>query len=398
MKSLRFLDRQTGYSLTAVATLLAMLVPGLVPAFASAAQVTTRSVTLSSATANASGVTYEVKFTAVGAAAGFVLDFCNDSPVPGQTCTKPTGFSTAGVGTSTGSTTVAAANTNRSVVVTKAITGSENVDVVLTGIHNPTDATTAEANEGFYARIITYSDMTSDTPGDGGADEYTATDLKALAVDNGGVAMAITDNIGVTAAVRESMTFCVSGTVIDQDCGANGGDPLTAPTLVLGEAVGGTARALTPTALSTGSVYTQLSTNAATGAVVNLKSGTDCGGLKRVGASTCDIIPAAGDFTFGAAKFGVKTATSSGTSGYADASGTLIPYTASGYNDSGYNLNFDDGDTTGVTSTYGDPFIFSNNLPVNNQNMQLTFGASVSNNTPAGTYSTSLNLIATGKY
>jgi hypothetical protein len=60
-------------------------------------------------------------------------------------------------------------------------------------------------------------------------------------------------------------------------------------------------------------------------------------------------------------------------------------------------MNFVDG-TTGVTSTYGDSLLDTANLPVNNKNVQITFGASVSNLTPAGLYSADLSLIATGKF
>jgi Na+-transporting NADH:ubiquinone oxidoreductase subunit NqrF len=70
----------------------------------------------------------------------------------------------------------------------------------------------------------------------------------------------------------------------------------------------------------------------------------------------------------------------------------------SGYNSSTYLMNFTSGDSAGVTGPYGDDFLDTNSAPINNMNMDLTFGASISSNTPAGLYTTSLSLIATGKF
>jgi hypothetical protein len=55
------------------------------------------------------------------------------------------------------------------------------------------------------------------------------------------------------------------------------------------------------------------------------------------------------------------------------------------------------GDTSGITGPYGDP-IYSAAGPVNQATANLTFGANISNVTPAGNYSAALNLIATGKF
>jgi hypothetical protein len=61
-------------------------------------------------------------------------------------------------------------------------------------------------------------------------------------------------------------------------------------------------------------------------------------------------------------------------------------------------MNYVSGDATGVTSTYGDPILNTAGAPANNQNMPLTFAASINNNTPAGDYSATLGLIASGTY
>ncbi len=390
MRFIKYVNRRASYVVASIGFLMVFAAPALTPAFASAANVLSRSINLSSSAAGASNVTYEVVFTVSSAGAGaFVLDFCKDSPVPGQACTPPTGFSVASVATTTGGATVTPLTGNTGLLVTKTIAGSGTADVVLTGIHNPTNVTDGTVGNGFYGRIVTYANS-------GDAASYTHTDL-TNSVDTGGVSMSITNAIGVTAAVPETMIFCVASAAITADC-ANASSNL--PNVSLGVS-SGSVTALSSSTLSTGNVFTQISTNAQTGAIVSLKSSaTDCGGLLRAGSSSaCDIHPApGGGFSAGTADFGVKTGSSSSTAGVASATGTLEPVTGSGYNSGTYYMHFVSGNGTGVTSTYGDSFLDTNNAPVNNQNMQLTFGASISDNTPAGTYSADLGLIASGTY
>jgi len=167
---------------------------------------------------------------------------------------------------------------------------------------------------------------------------------------------------------------------------------------VLGE---GSDKALASSAVSTDTNYVQLSTNAASGAIVNMKSNaTGCGGMLRTSdTSACDIGPAASGIAAGQALFGVKLAAAGNApNATTTPSGTLQPAGTSSYNTSTYFMDYVSGDATGVTSAYGSPILDTDGAPVDNKDMQMTFGASISNNTPAGTYKASLNLIATGKY
>ena len=127
-------------------------------------------------------------------------------------------------------------------------------------------------------------------------------------------------------------------------------------------------------------------------------SATSCGGLLRSGGGgACNIGPSQNGILVNEAEFGVKTATPYGTAGETGASGTLAPVTASGYNPTTYFMGYVD-NTDGVTSPYGDPFIDTAGAPANNQNMDLTFGASITNTTPAGLYTADISLIATGTF
>ena len=388
MTSLKMANRRVG-SLFAVAALtLATVTPGLVPAFASAAQVTERSVELSSSSKQATGVTYNVKFTTVSTTApeAVVLDFCSDTPLIGADCGLPGGFN-ASLASASGFTvepTTTAAN-NR-VVVTGTFAAAGEVTIPLANVANPSVAGP------LYVRILTYNTEAN-------AKAYTSTSYETGLLDQGSAAVSITDTVGVSAAVLESMTFCVSGAAITtENCGT-----VTAPVLKLGEGEAD-ALALSSTKVSEGSIYSQISTNAASGAVVNLKSATTCGGLKRAVATGCDIAAAGdGNIAAGEAKFGLKIAAAADladdkSSGayqiYNTGSTDPVPY----YSDSIFKLNYQSSGSTGITSAYGDPVLDTAGAPVNNKNVQLTFGASAANNTPAGLYSTDLSLIATGKF
>ena len=209
----------------------------------------------------------------------------------------------------------------------------------------------------------------------------------------------------MSGAVLETLTFCVAGptdnagtlvpTVIADGClnSADPEDPLPAPTLKLGKTTG-TVTALDSSEVSTGSLYSQISTNAAAGAIVNLKSNASgCGGLLRAGSgpgssSNCDIAPAlTSNITAGQAKFGAR---------FNPTNPALVGMNS--YNAATYTLNYASDQNTGVTSTYGDPFFSTDDAPVSNENLEIIFGASVAPNTPAGLYSAELSLIATGKF
>ncbi len=374
----RLFDRRVGFLVIAIVLLLATILPGI----AAASQLTQRSIELTNSSVSATGVTYTVNFTSVGGAGAFIVDFCSNSPVIGQACSPPADFD-VGTPTSTtsGFTSVAALN-DHTVRVTGVIAAATPITVAIKGITNPS------TSGPLYARIVTYDSAAN-------ANEYiSAEPLGAGSVDDGGAAIAITNTIGVAGSVLETMTFCVSSEEISKDCA-----DVEPPILKLGEPTGDSV-ALSADVVSTGDLYTQISTNAVSGAVVSLKSSAiGCGGLVRAGAPTsCDILPALNTgIAAGQAKFGVKTATATDSED-ADVIGTFQPVSGSLYNNSTYALNYITGDATGITSTFGDAFLDSRGAPVNNKNMKLTFGAGIGNSTPAGLYSVNLGLIATGRF
>lgn len=379
MGTFKLFDRRVGSIVAAAALVFATALPGIVWA----AQVTERSIELSSSSATASAVTYKVNFTSVGAADAFVIDVCGNSPLYGEDCTTPNGFTLSGATATTTNFTdenVVDANTMR---ITGEIGTADPISVEIAGVTNPSAAGT------IYARIMTFDTVAH-------ANAYVSNPVEPAVneglVDNGSVAISIRPTVAVSGAVLESMTFCVSAAAPTENCGG-----VTAPVLALGRDVGDGIIAL-DTVVSEGTLYTQVSTNASGGAIVSLKSNAlGCGGLLRAGGApgNCDIAPAGtGGISNGQAKFGVKTGTVTDVG--TNHNGTIRPMGS--YNNSTFALNFDENDATGVTSTYGDPILDTNNAPVNNKNMNLIFGAAISNSTPAGRYSTDLSLVATGKF
>lgn len=390
MKNVKTISGITGRMVVVAALVLAAIAPSILAVVASAATATERSIALSNTSRGTQGVNYEVSFKGVDAALAFAVKFCSNSPLISQTCTAPAGFNATGAVSVTPNYTDVTGSTNN-FVVTGPVNALAETKVVVSQINNP------EVAEVLYARIVTF------TGADAAAAEENAvayansnaapSDPLTGKVDEGAVAISITDTVGVSGVVLESMTFCVSGAAITDECKTT-----TPPVLRLGETVGSTI-ALTPNVVSTGSIHTQISTNAATGAVISLKSSAlNCGGLLRAGAPTaCDILPALQTgVTDAAASFGVRTAAATNTG--TNPTGDLAPVAGSGYNDTTYALNYTTGNTAGVTSTFGDKFLDTAGLPANGKNMELTFAASVTNNTPAGLYSTDLSMIATGKF
>ncbi len=379
MRSFRISSRRAGRIATTAALLVATIVPSFAPALASAASVTDRSVALTTSVKDAAAVSYEIKFTTTTADTGaFVVDFCTVSPLIGDPCATPADFSVSAATTATAgwTRTVVDANTIR-LVSGSQLAADTDVTVVLDNVHNPSALGT------FYARIVTYDNATNATA-------YVSTAQPGTGYrDQGAVAIAITDNIAVSGAVLEALTFCVSGAaIVNADCTGT-----TAPVLTLGDDVGNGVIALNPNDLSEGNVYTKISTNAIGGAVVSLKSTAACGGLALYGTGDCNIAPAGNSGTFGAneAKFGVKL-TLPGDNG---TNGTIA--VAGAYHETDYRFNYT-GPSTGVTSTYGDPIFTTSAAPANNKDTMLTFAASSTNATPAGRYSTDISLIATGTF
>lgn len=375
--------------------------------------------TITSGVGSGTNVTYRVTFTPTNQAASMVIDFCSNDPIVNDTCNAPTAMAAA-----TGITNVSGTAGNSDWVLTAGATqvkiartgGTSTSDIQssvpqvfdITGVTNPSTVGS------FYARMYTFTDDSWGT--------YSSATSVGNYVDYGGTALSITEAITITARVQESLTFCVTSAdpttwITNHDCSDSqvGSNP---PAVILGH--GSPTAVLDSNTVDTGTIYSQMSTNATHGAIINLRnSNTSCGGLSADGGTTC-AIPAINSgsatpsaMTAGTAAFGLFVAT-----GAADSSGGIGSTTAaSAYHDNAHTTVPSDVyygmDTTSssatpsngvpstytgsVTSTFGSTVAYTTS-PVYRVNNAYTFAATSALTTPAGIYTANLSMIATGTF
>lgn len=406
--------RRIVYAMAAVALFAGAAYPALRPVLAhAAAQLSSRSITMSDSGVSAgtitSGVgsglvvTYKVGFTTSVTANSLVIDFCQNDPIISDTCNVATlGMSAAAASLTgvTGNITSPGWNVTASQFQVKLAKGTGSAASIgtqvfnLTGITNPTSLGT------FYARIYTFNDTTWGGTTTPYSNATTLGDYK----DYGGIALSTNRIITITARVQETLAFCVSGSnptlwVTNHDCS----DPVaaTAPALILGH--GAPTAILDTSAVDSGNVYSQISTNATTGIVISMRnSNTTCGGLSADGGATCGI-PAANAggatpsvITAGTAAFGMHA-----TNGVPDTNGIGTVTADSNYNDTNplhYGMDTETVvDPGSVTGTFGDRVAFSA-APVYRIDNTYDFAATASLTTPAGIYTANLDLVATGTF
>lgn len=342
----------------------------------SAAQLTARSIRLSNSTPDANNVIYRVGFTTATTddIGGIAIDFCSNTPIIGDACNAPTGFDV-----NEGTLTVNAETNIGAIVVDTGSTSANSLRLTLTpasissgtavsfelgditnAIHNPT------AVGSFYARIYTY-----DTSA--GATGHTVA-TPAGYLDYGGIAMSTATVINITARVMETLSFCVYNATCGDD-----------PSIIIGHVVG-TATVISETEFDVAAVNFSISTNANGGAAIRMKGDTLKSGANDINAAgTPAVLFVDGD---GVEHFGLRLSTS----------GTGITATAP-YNGAAdtFGLVVTGGGANDVTSTFGGQ-IAALGGPVNNSVSTVTFAASASNTTPAGTYTAAQQLIATGTF
>lgn len=333
--------------------------------------------TITSGPGSGANVSYSISFDIAGSYTmkSYVVDFCSDSPLIGDTCTAPTGLSLSSATATGGSTQAWTLTTTTSQIKETNATGiaaPATVTLELGGITNPSTVGS------FYARIYTYSDTTW-----GG---YTSPTSIGTDVDYGGIALSTANSVSVSAKVQEQLVFCVSGVSMTSNCGG-----MTPPALTIGH--GSPTVILDGSQVDTATAYMQTSTNAQSGVVVRMRNGNSCGGLSSDGGTTCNL-PAAGataiTFSAGTADYGMNVDAGSGSIG------TVAP-TAPYDQNATTKYAMDTTAGTGVTSTYGDQIASSTGV-TSNYNNTLTFAAAASNTTPAGIYTATMGLVATGTF
>ena len=273
----------------AVAVLIGVVVPiaTINKANAAVTQLSTRSIQISDSAVGATQQQYKVSFTTAAAMQSVVITFCSGagSPLFGDTtCPAPTGFVigstiaadiTGAVPARTWTPTVAA-NTIK-LASSASIPTSTNVTFTLTKMTNTTTVGT------FFARITTYTG--TNFGGTEGA-AWTSAGVEGNYVEYGGIALATTEQIEITAKVQETMVLCTSAAVFTGTICAG----QTAPRISLGGGPNGDV--IDSTQAWTRNAYSQISTNALGGYAIYMKSSNVCGGgLTRdpINDITCGI-------------------------------------------------------------------------------------------------------------
>jgi hypothetical protein len=326
-----------------------------------------RSISMSTALPSAKNVTYSVSFRADQSyqLRTMLMDFCSNSPLSGQSCTAPGGF-TAGAppgvsnfklnGAAVGGTwTASSLNSGRTFVFSSSTGVTVAPDDLLT--FDITTVTNPNTITRYYARMFMYN-FTSPT--------YTATGPDNFK-ETGGVALGTTDKMGITFEVPESLSFCVYKVT----CG-------DVPSIALGH---GIRKALDSTQIDTDTAKFSIATNAALGADV-YGHGKLPSLAGNSGEAIDQLLPNASKatMTVGQEAFGIRISPISG------AIAADLPYQDTGGND--YAFDSSQILTTSRYTRQATPG------PFTEQELTITFAATVSPSTPAGWYSTELTLIA----
>jgi hypothetical protein len=387
---------------------LSLVLSGFMPLLsgvASAGQVTSRSLTLSTAQAGATNVSHTFGFNiaTTGSIGSIELLYCT---TPIGTCAAPAGLSVSSVANgnittqtingSAGGFTVGT-NTANLIQLTRTVAGATAGNVAalaFSNITNPTTSTqTPAGNNSFYVRITTYS-----------ANNYTG------AVDDGVVAAAIVPLLTITARVQEVLHFCV-GSLLSTDTLATSDDCSTqitanGATVDLGP-VANDGSTVTPVTV-TGNTTTDerdgaimMRTNANTGSTISYysvangggtggqlkKSGTTCPTGSNVAADACfDSTNAGAALAANTEWFGMRLLNTDGAS----LAGTSSLVATSPY-DSVTNYTWER-DPAAIDQ------VASATSAVDDEAFKLRFAAVTNVQTPTGQYSTSANFIAVATY
>lgn len=321
---------------------------------ASAAQLTSRSVTLSSSSAASSNATttYTFGFTTATTATfqSFQAQACTTAS---GSCTTPTGFSqssstfTSSTLSGTWSISTATSGALRASATSASSTTSGTAkNMVIGTVQNPTTA-----NATFFMRVTLYSDT-----------GYTT------AVDTGVVAASTASLIDVSASVDETLTFCTGTSGISTDCSAPSGTSVGLGTI---------------TATSTGAQTSLIgvATNAGSGYSITINGTT-----LTSGGNTISALASQTASSQGSEQFGVNLVANATPSVGANPSGSGSATPTANYNTAD-QFRFVTGDSI-ASKNSADAFrLFT-----------VSYIANISSATEPGTYTTTITYICTATY
>ncbi len=433
-----------GRSVLTLLIILMLMAPSLLtsvlrPTQVSAAQLTSRKITIGSSKVSQTDVRYQVSFFAAttGTIKGIVVQFCNSAtgPIIGTACTGPTGFD---INTGTlvvanqqinGSTvsnayTIHANSDAHTLIITNATgnsaTAGQSVTFDLGTATGSSDGVTNPSTTGtYYGRILTYSNNTT-------ASNYTDTSPGSH-IDDGGVALSTANQLTTNARVQEVLQFCVGTTTVDDSTTTVANDCTASFTGSCGTAVDlgvldSSVTSISPVPTASGTPgngngcngAAMVRTNASSGVVVTYfaEQNTSSGRLKVTGAacsgnsntdqcfndSATQAAFTAGTENFGVTVGGTNCNGTSTTSYSCDmGSGTNKLIASSGYIGNtttafGTNNGFawqDNASTAQLASSSG---------PVDDETIVLKFAGTPALTTPTGSYTVTSTYIATATF
>ncbi len=360
---------------TLVATLVVQTFP---PSLVSAAQITTRSLTLQAGATDGGSkpggvVNHLYNFTVAGGSVGSVkFQYCTTAApvVNGLDCNLPVGINTttATLGLETGATGFSNINTatNGTVIISRAAAaavGASALSYKLSGVTNPTNA-----NETFFARVSTHTSL-------------DATD--ATPVDSGTVSASTASQIILDGTMPESLVFCAGRTV-----GLTGGVPDCAT------ATSGAIsfnQLFSPTDTATSTSQMSASTNAGSGYVITVNGPT-----LTSGANTIAPIGATAPGIRGVSQFGLNLkANTTATSTLAIGTEVAVPSNGTNYR---AQATTDYSTIDNFKFVSGNAVADSANGGAGGSDAQIltaSYMVNVPGSQPAGTYTTTLTYICT---
>ena len=328
----------------------------VLPLLVSAAQITSRSFTLSNSNGGASGVQYDFASDALPTTGTIVQSVQAEACTTASgACTTPTGFTAAsgtldaqpaGLGDAAGWTDNSTAGALRIEKPTNAATPSGAVTIDWGTITNPTADNTT-----FFLRVTTYSDS------------YTT------AVDSGVVAVSTAEQITVTASVDETLTFCVGTSgITTTSCGG-----ATGAAVALGT--------LSSSGTGTGISQFGVTTNTASGYSVTINGTTLTSGGNTISALATQTASTQGTEQFG---INLRDNTTPNVGTDPDGAGDATP--TANYNTVD-QFRFVSGDSI-ASDAESDAF----------RRFHVAYIANIAGDTEPGTYQTTLTYICTATF
>lgn len=326
---------------------------GSVP-YVSAAELTTRSVNISSAIPGAP-VQHNYTFTVPSSASigSIAFEYCTNSPLDYMPCVAPVGLNvaTAILSAQTGNTgfAISAPDTtaNKLVVTRAAAAGTTGVATYnFSNIINPTTA-----GQTSFVRIATYA----------------STDGSGAANDGAAVAFATTDSFQVSAYVPPFLTFCV-GVFVTLNCNS-----VTGSRVDVGE--------LQTTLTATASIQFSGATNDPTGFVTYLNGFTMTSGNNIISALASN-----GASVAGTSQFGLNLRANTVPTGGLDPVGAGSSTAAAGYTTPN-SYRFVNGEAIASSPTSTDFKLFT-----------ATYIVNVSGAQPPGVYATTMTFTAVAAF